>query len=55
MESVTTDLQSTVSKLFRREGHYTKPLWDVGWCSKEVLLPQKVLWTCGMCCSVARQ
>ena len=37
--SLTTDLQSTVSKLFTSYGHLTKPFKYVGWSSKEALLP----------------
>ena len=37
--SLTTDLQSTVSKLFRSYGHHTKTFGDVGCSSKEALLP----------------
>ena len=33
------DWQSTVSKLFRNSKHHTKPFGDVGWSSKETLLP----------------
>ena len=34
---------------------HAKPLKDVGWCSKEALLPSNALLMHGMCCSVASQ
>ena len=45
----------SLSRLCRSYENHAKCLGDVGWCSKEVLLPSKALWTHRMCCSVASQ